>query len=103
MTRKKTRARKDEDPVEKLEKEVRQLKALNRSLQKRLKKIDRQYAKTLELEEESKEEELKKAQEPNVSHKVPCEHCGKGYVEETNLLGRVFLKCTTCDFKGRKK
>ena len=42
----------DEEVIEQLQKEIRELKSINRSLMKRLKKVDREYHKALEGEEE---------------------------------------------------
>lgn len=92
--------KREEDIVERLEKENRELKGLVRSLQKRLKKVDKDYR--AELEETKKEKAI---QEDGKFHrvKVPCEHCGKGEIIEVDLAGRIFFKCSVCDFKGRKK
>lgn len=80
------------DKLEQLEKQVRELKSLNRSLMKQLKKL----SKGTQFEED--EFEFK-----DPIKKQVCEHCGKGTIEIVNIVGREFFKCTTCDHKGRVK
>lgn len=88
-------ARKNRDTeVERLEKEVRDLKSLNRQLTKRLKKIDRQFRKNLELEEE----ELRKP--PKREKIVPdCPACFKGNLMDIELGSKLLRKCNTCAYR----
>lgn len=32
-----------------------------------------------------------------------CPNCGKGLIQETDLGKFIFIKCSLCDFKQRKK
>ena len=74
-----------------LEKKIRELKAVIRSLQKRLKKVSRGYNKYIADEYKEEEEEV-----------IPtCPSCGKGTVKETIILGRSFLACSLCDYRAR--
>jgi hypothetical protein len=91
--------KREEDTAERLEKENRELKALVRSLQRRLKKIDKDYAK--EMAEENKERHLKDDFEEPLEFKVKCTHCERGHVIEIDIVGRKFERCTTCDYRKR--
>lgn len=95
MTKKHKR---EEDIVGRLEKENRELKALVRSLQRRLKKVDKEY-KT-ELEESNKERYLKEDAPELPDNK--CTHCERGNIIETVISKWRFLRCNTCDFKEKK-
>ena len=94
-TRKKRKHRdSDEEVIEQLQKEIRELKSINRSLMKRLKKVDREYHKALE-EEESPRPKVKKEE-------FSCTNCGKGHlVDNKSIPGRVFKSCTSCDYRGK--
>jgi uncharacterized protein YegJ (DUF2314 family) len=96
VIKKKKRTRKFEreaDKVEQLEKQVRELKNLNRSLMRQLKKL----SKGTKFEED--EFEFK---DPG-KVKNTCEHCGKGDIEITELGKAKFFRCLICDSKGRLK
>lgn len=83
-----------EDEIDRLEKENRELKALNRQLTKRLRKVDRYFRKTLEIEEE----EARKA--PKTQKKVPdCSQCKDGFLQEITFMGKSFKKCNKCAFR----
>lgn len=88
----------EQDEITRLEKEIRELKALNRSLMKQLKKL----AKGIHREEAL--EALEKLEEPtNVQKEEPknlCEECGRGRLKESIIVGRRFLSCTVCDWKS---
>lgn len=90
----------EDDIVERLEKEIRELKSINRSLLKRLKKVDKEYHKSLDAAEETKEEDLQEIAKP-IKLKN-CNDCGKGTIKEINLMGRIFLECSGCGPKGKK-
>lgn len=97
MSRKQQR---EVDLVDRLEKENRELKSTVRTLQKRLKKIDKDYR--VELEEASKERQLEDDQKVRKAPAPKCLHCGKGNLFEVDLLGRVFVNCDSCTNKYRK-
>lgn len=94
------RFKKEEDEVSKLEKEIRELKSINRSLLKQLKKLSKGINKN--LYEEALEEvidEPKKDKPKNF-----CEHCGKGRLNEIDIAGRKFFRCNNeaCGWKSKK-
>lgn len=95
----------EEDELKRLHKEIRELKSINRTLTRKLKKLDKGYTKSIEDEEDSKEEQLTKQISDSEFHEIliNCEDCGKGYLKEVNLMGRLFIQCTSCGPKGRKK
>jgi hypothetical protein len=97
MSRKQKR---EEDLVERLEKENRDLKAEVRSLQRRLKKVDKDFK--VDLAEASRERQLADDQLIKKPPAKKCEHCGKGNLFEIDLLGRIFINCDSCDYKARK-
>lgn len=101
MARKKKLER-EVDEFERLQKEVRQLKAQNRQLLQRLKKVDREYAAELEEAKTFRavEEEYERT---SGDRPVPCTHCGKGNIVTVDILGRKFQKCNACDWKSGRK
>lgn len=88
--------RKDDEQT-RLERENRELKIENRALRKRLKKVDRHYEEALENEKKEAFKEEGKKFAPK-----KCAHCGRGEIVVTDLLGRKFERCTTCDYKARQ-
>lgn len=97
MGRKRKDVEVEDDEIEKLQKEIRELKSINRALLKRLKKLDRNYEESLDREEETKYKE-------HVVHKNPaCHHCGKGQLIDVDLAGRIFQRCDTCDFRSKTR
>lgn len=88
----------EEDVNRRLEKELKDAKAYIRVLERRLRKVDKNFS--ADLEEQAKEYRLKEEHTPKV---IKCENCGKGEIIETNLVGRVFLRCTVCDYREKKK
>lgn len=88
-TRKKKRTRdSDEDTIDRLNSELRDLKALNRSLLRRIKKLDRNYEESLEQEEPEYTPPPKKT--------LPkCPNCKEGELEQVEIesLGKKYSKC----------
>lgn len=80
------------DKTEQLEKQVRELKSLNRSLMKQLKKLSK--GTLIEDKDDDDWDEPKKKHER-------CETCGKGILEITVLGKSEFFRCLTCDHRGR--
>ena len=93
--------RNEETYIEKLEKEVRELKSLNRTLIKRLRKVDKGYNKAIEDEKEKQDQELEK--EFNVKKEEKCPECGKGRLVEIAFGPRVIRKCTLCTYRKTQK
>jgi len=85
----------DEEEIDRLQSEIRDLKAINRSLLRRLKKVDREYHKALEEDQE----------EPVVTKPVlalpKCPHCHDGtLVVVKNLdINRQWKKCSHCRYR----
>src|ERR1700676_3981434 len=89
---KQQRTRNKEEENERLLEEVRELKALNRSLLRQLKQrskgIHREY--DLKPKKEDYKEDKKKNNDPD------CSNCGKGQMKDVDLAGRIFKVCNIC-------
>lgn len=95
--------KKPKDEVEELEQQVRELKSVNRALLRRLKKVDRNYKEVFEDKEQIENEYRKKAKEEKRAERT-CAHCERGELTEIDILGRIFTRCTVCDWRsGAKK
>ena len=88
--------KKDDSEIDRLEQQVRELKSINRNLMRRLKKVDRHYKEVI-----NEPEEDKPAQEERT--KRSCPECTRGEITEVNLLGRVFERCSVCDWRSKTK
>lgn len=100
VNKKRTRAKKhtrEEDYVEKLEKEIRELKAINRSLTRQLKKRSRGINK--DAYEEALTEVENGTKEKGRKREPDCPACGKGFIKEFDIAGRVFGRCNVCEHK----
>jgi hypothetical protein len=81
----------DDDIIERLEKENRELRIENRALLKRLKKVDRNFNKRNNREE--------KEHEPDFD----CPSCQKGWLVEIIMGPRVLDRCSTCDYRSKTR
>lgn len=90
------------DEVERLQNENRDLKATNRALLKRLKKVDKEYALEIEKANTERAREESYSEQPE-NRSQSCVSCGKGNRVIVDLLGRKFEKCTVCDYRSGKK
>ena len=88
-----TKKRKD-DELTRLERENRELKSLNRSLMKRLKKVDRLWKE--ELDKELEEDEIPAS--PPLQK--GCPECSQP-VAIINVAGRRLEKCTHCNYRTK--
>lgn len=89
----KSKKRKD-DEITRLQKEVRELKSLNRSLMKRLKKVDRH----VDYEEfENKEEDTSTKKKDK---RIPCPKCGQP-LESISVANRTIKRCTDCKYRSK--
>jgi len=88
--------KKDDSEIDRLEQQVRELKSINRSLMKRLRKVDRHYKEVINEPEEDRGPQEERG-------KRTCLHCSRGEITEVNLLGRVFERCTVCDWRSKTK
>ena len=94
------RYEKEQDQIELLEKENRELKAINRSLLKQLKKLSRginkeEYDKAIEEINEVKKEP------DQSSHVKKCPECSRASLTEFIIAGRLFERCNICDYKSK--
>lgn len=84
------------DELEELRAENRELKAVIKSLQRQLRKIEKEF-KTDFTQDENKNEDLH-------SHVPRCKICNKGKLKEVALGEfRTIISCTICDHKIVKK
>lgn len=81
------------DEVTQLEKELKELKSINRSLMRQLKKHNREY------KPEQEEEEI----QTQYKDTNKCDQCGKGEKLITKLGPRTLITCSLCDFRKAKK
>lgn len=82
-----SRRKKDEEleKVEQLERDNKSLRTMNRSLMRRLKKLDREFREDIN-------NELDESDLPN-----QCRLCFKGQTREQSLGPRKMITCTVCD------
>jgi len=86
-----------EDKIEELEEELKQLKATNAALRRRLKKLDNNFTEDEYLDNteiEKKYERLKQ---------YSCPECKKTSMEEIEIAGRTFRKCVNCGKRTKAK
>lgn len=91
------KAKKEQDYVEKLELEIRELKSINRSLMKQLKKLSKGIHK------QEYEEALEQiVNEPKEETGRSCPQCGSKRLKQIEIAGRRFESCNICDYKSGK-
>ena len=88
-----SKKRKDDD-ITRLEKENRELKSLNRSLMKRLKKVDRLWKEEFEKEPEVEEDHFL----PPAPKK--CPECSNNIIV-IEVAGRKLEKCSWCNWRSK--
>jgi predicted nucleic acid-binding Zn ribbon protein len=79
------------DELEQLQKEVKELRSINRSLEKEIKKSNKQYKPEFDSEVLLKEEVEDK--------RSKCPQCGKGHLISTELGPRKLVRCELCDYR----
>lgn len=92
---------KEPDEIERLEKEVRELKSINRSLLKQIKKLAKgihrqEYEDAVGMVENGPEKEERKDSGKR------CPECSSPGLREVNIAGRRFSRCSICDFKSKR-
>lgn len=92
--------RKEEDEVERLEKEIRELKTINRSLLKRLRKVDKGFDEFIKDKSEDKNPKLHEKYEEEKKH-PDCPDCRKGFIVKVNIAGRIFNRCDLCGWRTK--
>lgn len=91
--------RREEDKVEQLERENRELKSINRSLLKRLKKVDKGGSKH---ERRKKDEQLYiETQDDEEDNTFNCPQCSRGNLNKVSVAGRTFFKCLICEYRTK--
>jgi hypothetical protein len=91
------RKNKEEDEVEKLEKEIRELKSLNRSLLRRLRKIDKGFNEYVKEANHEEEEEPRTPPE----RRSLCSSCGRSELTNITVAGRCFKRCELCGWRSK--
>lgn len=90
-----SKKKRQEDNEDRLERENRELKALNRSLLKQLKKKNKgRFKEDISFEPEYEEETPK----PKV--KI-CGSCGKGELSQTKVRHLIFEVCNICEHREK--
>jgi hypothetical protein len=86
--------------LDRLRKEVRDLKSTNKSLLRQVKKLSRGYNRYLAEEDDKKEEALEELIETTVEK--TCWDCGGNY-KKVEICGRSFRTCDGCGKRGKVK
>jgi len=97
-SRQKRKKSSEDDTIERLEKEIRELKTINRSLLRRLKKVDKNYSKSVE---ELIEEPVYEQPKLEKQYKKYCTECAKGVIQEVIVAGRKFIRCDLCGHRSK--
>lgn len=87
--------------IERLEKEIKELKSVNKSLLRQLKKESRKYKPEFE-EDDNSSSAVVKEDETNKLRKI-CTECGRGKIIETPLGSRTLIGCTICSYRKTVK
>lgn len=82
--------------------EIQTLKQENKNLREENKSLKRQI-RMLEKKEHIYDEAPFREPEPieEPTRKRRCEDCGKGYLEEKNVLGRYWSECDNCSWRSK--
>lgn len=91
----------EEDTVERLERELREAKAIIRSLTRRLKKVDRDFR--AQIEEANRESHSQEQQEYIKPKGKSCDSCEDGELYKGQIVGFAYELCTKCNYKKRLK
>jgi len=91
----------DEDEISRLEKEIRELKSINRSLLRRLRKIDKGFNDYVKETEYVKEEEISRTKPNSTARRSICGSCGRSELTDITIAGRCFKRCETCGWRSK--
>lgn len=80
--------------TEHLEGVIKELKSQIRQLRKRLKESEKQSSFYEDIVDEAANE---------VKVEDACPNCGKGILQEVDLIHIIITKCNTCEYKKRRK
>lgn len=99
------RKREENDEIESLQKEVRELKALNRSLIKQIKKLNKGANRIESLEELLQDELAGKVEHgtKEVKRKGNCPECDEGQLEILDLGSKTYQICSHCAYRKKEK
>jgi hypothetical protein len=90
-----------DDYTESLEREVKDLKALNRSLMRRLKKLDRNFKAIEELTDSERHEDDKEVAKEEQTKATRCPKCYQGKLVDVTFMNRTLKKCSQCDYRTK--
>lgn len=90
-----------QDDLERLEKELREYKAENKALRKKLKVVNKGYYKYLVASDKAEQEEASE-QIKAIAIKI-CYSCNIGNLKLMILGNRYIRKCTNCDYHTKSK
>jgi uncharacterized protein (DUF342 family) len=93
------RTEREEKVQERLERENRELKQINRSLMKRVKKLGRGYRKFMLAQDEGEEQDAVEA--AKIAAKKMCFSCGIGEYKEVIVMNRRWRQCSECGKRGK--
>lgn len=85
--------------AERLKEENRELKQINRSLMKQVKKLSRGYLKFTTAETKAEEQEA--VHEAKETAKKICFSCNEGEYKEIIVMNRRWRQCQACNKKGK--
>lgn len=98
MGNSRSKDKREEDEVDRLLKENRELKSINRSLTKQLKKLAKGIHRQEALEVLETVEDAPKKEESDKSRE--CPNCSRNQLKEIIVAGRLFHRCDICDYKS---
>lgn len=81
---------------------IRELERENRALKKQLKQLEKKehfFDEGQDIEIASDSEDTF----PDLKAKTPCHSCGKGFIEEFEIMGRIIGTCNICGDRKRLK
>ena len=92
---------KEPDEIERLEKQIRELKSINRSLLKQIKKLAKgihrqEYEDAVGMVENGSEKEERKESGKR------CPECSHPGLREVVIAGRRFENCSICEYKSKR-
>lgn len=94
------RHEREERILERLTLENKELKQINRSLLKQVKKLSRGYRKFMAEDDESEKDAVECAKE--IAKKM-CWDCSEGEFKKIEIAGRYFRLCNVCGKRGKTK
>lgn len=84
--------------LESLEKEIKELKSVNRQLVRRLKKLDKQFKSIEQLTSGEREEADQEIEKERVQR---CPACHEGRMREVTFMNRKLRKCSSCEYRTK--